>query len=191
MRTISDGYAYGMLTNEQFRQNIDTIVTHQETDGEQETHRACGGFIVQQAHRLAHLYYSPVRFRHDEANANHRFGHIPEADWGEVGVYVSARQRIVPTNDDLAQFEAFHAENPHAIYGIAAPTPLGTPNILLMRHSQEKPFIPEELQGWDEDQKVVAAIGQLVAAGINCRLRGPAEERLPRTGPLTAQALYL
>lgn len=97
---------------------------------------------------------------------------------------MSARKRIVPSAEDLAQLEEFHAENPHAIYGIAAPTLLGSPNILLMRYSQEDPFISEKLQGWDENQKIVPVIGQLAAAGINCRIEGPAKVQFSANGSL-------
>lgn len=191
MHKISDGYAHGMFSDKNFRSKVNELIEHQEAQDNDSPHQACGGFYVQQAHPLAHLYYSKVRFRHDEAAADYRFGHIPESDWGEVGAYLSVRSRIVPTVADLTQLEELHANNAHAIYGIAAPTPIGSTNILLMRHNETEPFLPEQLENWDPNQKIAAAIAKLVTAGINCRLHGPATAVLPDPGPMLRKGYYI
>jgi hypothetical protein len=175
MKQFSHGNFHGILSRPDFLQDVETMVYHQTAYAGQPDHEECAGlyYVMQNPPRIES---SGVRYNHrDEltkAAEIRRYGHISAADWGNIGLYVTARSTIVPGQHDIDGLLALHDDNRYAIRGTVAEGFFG-PNHLFLRPSESN-FDPQRLAAhtWDEAMPLFACLDILSLAGINSYVKG-------------------
>lgn len=165
-----------VLAKPGFLADIETMLEHQVPHSGQPEHQDCIG--MHYSKMGANLFKPSGVISLHEPPEDLRLGHITEQAWGNVGLYMTARDDLTPTRADITALEELHAGNPYIIRGFVTRHVVFGDQYLFLRGQLRRGFEPGPLRQWDDQLPLAQKIRLLRRSELSLWIKGLATKNV-------------